>query len=104
MMASEEIARLKVQVRDLQQQLAAAKAACRHTDMQKVGEGVKCNQCGEWFGWYCPKSEDFVCHYESRDKKVTLIDGERVDVPEGHDPKNESDDYCIFCGSPQERK
>ena len=69
-----------------------------------MSEGAQCLICEGGFGWRCKKSPDSVCHYSSQDGKVELLDGTKVDVPEGHDPKYESDDGCIFCGMPDERK
>jgi hypothetical protein len=63
-----------------------------------------CTVCNRNFGWYCPDSPDHVCHYYSQDGKITLVDGTEIPVPEGHDKIGESDDWCIFCGEPDERK
>jgi len=103
-MQNEEIKSLKAQIRQLEQQLAVAKRGCQHMDIQQVGEGVKCNECGEYFGWYCPQSPDFTCHYYSRDGKIKLINGNTVNTPSGHMPHYETDDDCIYCHSPEERK
>lgn len=55
--------------------------------------------------WDCEVSPDGKCHYYTNDSgKIELYTGAEVDPPEGHDPKNESDDWCIFCGNPEERK
>jgi hypothetical protein len=68
-----------------------------------------CEICGRRTGWWCPKSPDNMCYYFSENingiyiHKVRLADGTLVDVPEGHNPDNESDDWCIFCGLPNER-
>jgi len=66
--------------------------------------GARCLVCGTHFGWRCKKSSDGVCHYSSSEGKVELIDGTFINVPEGHELDNESDDRCIFCGLPDERK
>lgn len=65
--------------------------------------------CDKSFGWRCKKSPDGVCHYFSEDGKVELIDGTTVTVPadvDGHvnDPNYETEDSCLFCGHPEERK
>lgn len=44
-------------------------------------DGAKCSICGKRLNeWYCPKSEDHLCHY------------------------SRSWDSCDFCGMPGERK
>jgi len=63
-----------------------------------------CLGCGQYFGWRCKKSPDGVCHYFSEDGKIELIDGTTVPVAESHDPDYETDDGCLFCGMPDERK
>ena len=65
-------------------------------------------------GWYCPKSLDLECHYntDGKDEKgyyVILRDkakGERRQYIEDkdHDPRLENKDCCLFCGEPEERK
>ena len=94
---------------------------CQHelrelTDEERADKWMSlsaiCLCCGEKFGWRCKKSPDHVCHYHSvRDystalgsQKVIMVDGTKVDVPEGHEPENESLNHCIFCGLPDERK
>jgi hypothetical protein len=64
-----------------------------------------CPKCGEYFdGWKCSESPDGVCHYYSDEGKVELIDGSYYSLPENYDADNETDDGCIFCGQPRERK
>lgn len=55
-------------------------------------------------GWDCPESLDKVCHYYSVNGMVKLNNGKEVKMPESHDPTMESEDWCIFCGEPEERK
>jgi hypothetical protein len=71
-----------------------------------MSEGADCLVCGEDFSmaWRCKCSPDSVCHYYSKDGKVKMIDGTLVDIPKGHNPEWETDDACIFCGMPEERK
>jgi len=61
-----------------------------------------CEICNHNFGWSCSESPDKTCHYFSKDGKVTLIDGTTVDVESDED--YETEDCCIFCGQPEERK
>lgn len=81
-----------------------------------------CNICNEHFGHYCPESPDHGCHYYTEDDglHVKLFTGEIVRKPiDPHDPTNwagqmitvddnckqwETDDVCLFCGAPDERK
>jgi ribonuclease HI len=76
---------------------------CQHHIVKKY-DSVICDKCDEGFGWYCPDSPDHTCYYYSDEGNVTLIDGTLVPIPETHNSSYESDDYCIFCGSPDERK
>lgn len=70
-----------------------------------------CTLCHYHFGHYCPESPDHTCHYFTEDGKIKLVTGVEVDVPKDHldedgkyDPNWETDDSCLFCGSPEERK
>lgn len=66
--------------------------------------GAYCPVCSMGFGWRCRKSPDGVCHYESDEGLIELIDGRSVPIPAKHDPDYETSDSCIFCGAPDERK
>lgn len=66
--------------------------------------GSTCLGCGRHFGWRCKNSPDGVCHHFSEDSKIELVDGTTVPVPEGHDAQYETDDCCLFCEMPDERK
>lgn len=68
-----------------------------------------CEICEKDFGWRCPDSPDTVCHYYTKESNgklvVELVNG--VELPftkEGHKPDFETDDVCLFCGAPEERK
>lgn len=72
-----------------------------------------CSFCDKSFGWYCPESPDHTCHYytvKNRDGHfVKLITKELVKPPDSesgtpYNTENKTDDYCIFCGSPEERE
>lgn len=82
-----------------------------------------CVTCDENFGWYCPRSPDHVCHYESypvdnpdnddqRDVDRYVISarqkGVRYYLPWDYTVRecyeNETDDHCIYCEQPEERK
>lgn len=82
---------------------------------------VKCKVCGTVqahdHGWTCEKSPDGICHYYTdtdRDgvRCVVLTDGtmdhnfprtEEGSNWEWH-PDYETDDMCLYCGEPEERK
>ncbi len=66
--------------------------------------GAVCAICSKSFGWSCGQSPDRVCHYESKDGLVEMLDGAVLPVPKDHDASEETDDMCIFCGQPEERK
>ena len=76
--------------------------------------GAECINCAptssgairSW-GWYCPDSPDHQCYYyteadENGDRYITTINDEKVIVVSN--PDWETDDCCIFCGDPEERK
>ena len=73
-------------------------------DDEWMSENAKCLICGGYHGWRCKESPDGVCHYFSKDGKVQLLGNRECDVPIDHDGSGESDDWCIFCGMPEERK
>ena len=79
-------------------------------DDEWMSEIANCVICGTSHGWRCKKSPDGVCHYFSNNGKVQLTGNRECDVPqkdeygEDYDAENESDDWCIFCGHPDERK
>lgn len=78
--------------------------------------GAECAICGQDFGWWCPDSLDHVCHYYSDSLTVEeakaanttfyvlLIDGTKCLMPKDYKDTYETEDQCIFCGQPQERK
>lgn len=78
-------------------------ASCRHVIINDHDDAL-CAVCGASFGWHCPKSPDHVCHYWSRDGMIELLNKRRIPIPAGHRVEGESDNWCIFCGEPEERK
>jgi ribonuclease HI len=79
------------------------KDSCKHVIVEK-GDSAYCALCSDHFGWYCPDSPDHSCHYFSHAGKVELSDGTLVDKPANDYDGYETDDMCLFCGDPQERK
>lgn len=58
---------------------------------------------------YCPDSPDHVCHYFT--EKNSVVAGKVALIPAGFalptqeiDPERETEDSCLFCGNPDERK
>jgi len=73
---------------------------------------VMYSKCEEKFElWYCEKSPDHRCYYytDGKDEQgyyVLDINNNKIYI-EGHTDKDEeyeSDDCCLFCGQPEERK
>lgn len=104
---------LKKQLKEIHQKLEVLKNSCVHRFMPLTQEELKdkwcsvsaiCTVCDKDFGWRCKNSIDGVCHYYSNDGFIDLIDGRKVPTPPEHGPDYETDDSCIFCGQPSERK
>jgi len=95
----------KNRVDELREELYRLIAECRHELLSAQTCSIAvCPTCDKDFGWFCEKSPDGVCHYYTINGKVELLNGTLIDQPKGHDPDNESDDWCIYCGMPEERK
>jgi hypothetical protein len=86
---------------------------CLHPSTINKGESHYCTECKSYVGdgWWCPSSPDNHCYYftdfGSRGTIVVLADGTNFDYrgyDEDHDPEYETDDCCLFCGQPDERK
>ena len=106
----------------------------RQTHVDKYGwwEPAQCAICDSILekGWYCPDSPDLICHYfsvteDDGSETVMLLDGNEVPCPKSRcydcDPCNmkprdvclnpgvpdqeyQSEDWCLYCGHPEERK
>lgn len=93
--------------------LSVTQDMCNHPHEKMIIEKDKpaCGECKKKFtDWSCPSSPDKCCHYYSKigdmGYYVTLIDGTKHYL-EGytHEKANdETEDDCIFCGEPDERK
>lgn len=62
------------------------------------------------FSWDCPKSPDYKCHYFTEEpwydgRRVVYLSDGRTYGYDGQVPQEyESEDCCLFCGEPYERK
>ena len=72
---------------------------------------VRCKICRSRLGWWCPHSPDYRCHYRTEGVNndgnfvVVLKDGKRHVLEQHPNPnEEESEDFCLFCGCPEERK
>lgn len=123
-----EIERLSEVIRNSEKKLSSLRKDCSHfigdiTDKErvllrnapwKVSMRVSiatCTVCGLDFGWKCPDSPDSVCHYyttteDSETFYVELIDRTKHQMSKYDlaDAEYETDDECLFCGHPDERK
>ena len=105
-----KIQKLRKEIRKLTLELNTLLANCQHKMVKTGSASVECKLCNVWFGWYCPKSPDHTCYYFSEKDKngryIDLLSGVRCYLPKNYEPTAgyESDDWCIFCGSPEERK
>lgn len=87
----------------------AERQSCPHFSIKRSHDSCVCIDCEKDFGWWCPDSPDHMCYYFNDGQidgryYVTLLNGEKYLLPENYDGDNESDDWCIFCGQPKERK
>lgn len=74
-------------------------------EIKKEVEGPTDEDVEHDAGWDCEHSPDKKCHYfTTSEGKVRIKGGLEVDPPQGHDRRNENEDWCIFCGEPDERK
>jgi hypothetical protein len=85
------------------------KNICPHCQYKRSGDSKSCSDCNERMdGWWCDKSPDNSCYYFSEEKDgkhvVGLENGSQFILPADHDPEEESEDCCLFCGEPEERK
>jgi 5-methylcytosine-specific restriction endonuclease McrA len=97
--------RLKMELWELQQ-------SCPHDiNCSDTGAAV-CTICNERFGWFCSKSPDKCCHYFSEpvhegQRGIRSLNNEILLLPSTYtdkDAEQETQDTCIFCQDPLERK
>lgn len=110
----ELIKRAKSQINALEIELGKLLKFHKHSMIKKHNSAV-CEICELDFGWWCPDSPDHACHYHSEYVEkdgaiyriVVLLDGAKdesfldKDVPE---KEHETEDCCLYCGEPEERK
>jgi hypothetical protein len=81
---------------------------CPHEELTlKNQESATCKVCGCNLGWWCPKSQDNLCHYETDENlEVTLKNRAKIKVLPYYtvtDQEYETEDSCLFCGDPLDR-
>lgn len=100
---------LRVAIAQVEALAYRLKESCPHR-IGRLRDSAKCAICDRHFGWWCPDSPDSVCHYypdfgvAMKEPKIILVDKTIISVPADKADDNYSDDWCIFCGSPEERK
>ena len=84
---------------------------CKHPVTVQKGDSHYCEECKNYVGdgWWCPDSPDHHCYYFSVGNFVTgryieLRNGEKFYLHKAHNHNHETDDCCLFCGAPDERK
>lgn len=96
------------QVKDQQLLTQVYQVLCAHEQVVKKDDSAKCTECNCNLGWYCPKSPDHQCYYYSEEiagkKFIVLNNDTKVPLPDDHNSEYETDDSCLFCGEPDERK
>ena len=100
---------LRITIGEASSDLEDALAECNHESRSKKSESCVCDICNNRFGWWCDNSPDRVCHYGDEVENVNgklsvmLINGEPHTVRHDFDAEY-NEEYCIFCGQPDERK
>ena len=88
-------------------QLDDVKKECPHDIVETEWGAARCTICdSDSLGWFCPNSQDHVCHYwwevDMQNNTVELCNGKTAHV--GEIEPDEHGENCIFCGQPEERK
>lgn len=111
---------LRKQLTEIQQNIAKIERNCKHRIVE-VGAEPKygwngdavCEDCNTSFGWWCSDSPDHRCHYFTHEVEAYLIKARAVELVDGTehilheydgDTEYETDDDCVFCHMPDERK
>jgi hypothetical protein len=114
-----KLKQIKSAIRALEKQYHDKLKQCPHViqycyEIEKWSSGTTfkegstwCEVCDKDFGHYCDVSPDHACHYFTEDGMIKLNNGQIIDsktLDPDHDPDWETDDTCLFCSNPQERK
>lgn len=102
----QEIAKAKKLALDSNRRVMELKAGCDHALVEESCDSLRCAVCQKYFGWYCPESPDKTCHYFTNENGLIELMNRELVRPGKEWPgkKFESDDFCVFCGHPDERK
>lgn len=76
---------------------------CKNHTIVRKNDTAYCSICNEYFNWFCEESPDNTCHYYSKNNQITLINKTTYTLKD-YNNDYETDDCCIFCGQPNERK
>ncbi len=96
--------------REFRNAINQIKSRCQHVIDKTKSDGTKCKICEESFGWYCPDSEDHSCHYFTEHDEVKdlfyveMINKSKHYMDKMYSGVDETEDTCLFCGDPEERK
>ena len=56
---------LTPQVELIRRSIERIQSSCDHECRKIHGMSSVCKHCGKYCGWYCPKSKNHICDYES---------------------------------------
>lgn len=109
----EEIKDYESQIEVLKNKIKVLRDSCDH----KLNFNSTCTLCSkDFYGWYCKHSPDNLCHYYAHsskddDKKYVYLYGNSSnksflseEIMVNIEKWGYSEDWCIFCGEPEERK
>lgn len=108
---------LKNQLVEIQRKISEINDNCHHTIIEVGAQpeygwhgDATCEDCDTHFGWWCPVSPDHTCYYHTeeigKERGVTLHNGQNHIFQEYDlaDVEYETEDNCLFCHDPDERK
>ena len=112
-MNNKKLQELYKQEYSIQAEIYKITSNCKHKIVKRDEKSdctiAICSECGTTFGWWCPKSPDHACFYFTEVVQeqlfIKLVDGTLLPYKQdNHDRQYETQDCCLFCGEPNERK